>query len=863
MKKNLALKAMLVGCASFALLGGALAINDETTASANNTQVTLTEPTTFAMVEGAQVRKTVGSSGIRFSTLINDEWLDTTLAGEEVEYGYLVAENLADGVELTEDNGAKVKADVLLSVDTNGDDVTDFYRYNFSITNVPQDKYETKVSARAYVTINGETTYGDTQTRSLAVVASRAYAAGEADPDSVIAGYVNKVAENGSVSFAAETQKLNKAVITTETAGLAVTTQPAGYAVKLTSSDDSVAKIVNGKIVPQAKEGKATITAKFGDNVSDTYELTVVSYSATLGDKAIADDTKVTVNVADGYFASITNPYGASSVATQASNATEVLVVKEYDGTNYTDVTDTAVDYAYSVAGVAEVQDGTIAGGTVNGTTTVSATVDGYEVANFDVEGWTEITTIAQMNELSLVTWRQRNSEATVEAVLGGKYKLGADLAYNGAYILPIANLNGSVSNSLGTDVNNDGTVNSSDNTLAYLGGSAYYSAHSWLWKDILNVIEPVADGEEAGTWKEWWGKSTSSKGSWTSTEYDNAFLRSINPLGVSFTGVFDGNGHTISDAQILDVNFLYTQFSNQSDCINTSAAGGCFIGLLGQGGVLKNVEFKELRWRKYYGKTSAERETTLSSTDPDYADMQVYIDAGHNTTTGQILPYYDSITTTSLSALVVVNRGLMSDIRMSSYYKSAAARYTNVGMNANNKNHAFGAMVNDSTGVINNMVVELLAGEIKYLRNTTDFVEGETTNWDSALNSSNTSGGNSVFYARNYGTVQNSIFLSNVTSGRSVRKSLTSTSTSYHDFTLIYGYGNAALDEYKGIKINAGTVTNCAGYFEDWSNATTILDIFAAGTAAGNTTYPGTHVNLDSYSTDLWDLETLKFKQQ
>ena len=87
MKKNKVINTLLVGCAMFAITGGVVGVQNQTTVSANNTQTQLVEPETFASIQGAQVRK-VGNAGIRFSTLVNDTWLDTDLAGKTVEYGY-------------------------------------------------------------------------------------------------------------------------------------------------------------------------------------------------------------------------------------------------------------------------------------------------------------------------------------------------------------------------------------------------------------------------------------------------------------------------------------------------------------------------------------------------------------------------------------------------------------------------------------------------------------------------------------------------------------------------------------------------------------------------------------------------------
>ena len=793
MKKNKFISGLLLGCAVFAVAGG-VAGWKTANVSANNSQSAIEEPTMFAAIQGAQVRKTVDTSGIRFSTIVNDEWWGTATADKTVEYGYLVAKNATE--ELTEQNAVKVPAQVLLEVDADEDGTTDYLRFNYAITNIPETEYETLVSARSYVTIDGTTQYGETQTRSIAKVAASAFAANEADPDGVIAGYINEIAED--VNFAAETQKLNKAVITVDTAGLAVETQPAGYAVKLTSNNEDVAKIVNGKIVPQAKEGKATITAQFGTQQSDTYELTVVSYSATLGGKAIADDALLKVKVADGYFASV-------NAATENSEFAQKLVVKEYDGTNETDVTATAVAYEYSVAGVVEVEQGTISGGTVNGTTTVSAKVDGYEVASFDVEGWTEITTIAQMNELSLATWKLRDNKVALEAVLDGKYVLGNDLNYNGAYVLPIANTR-------------------MDDRIDFPAGVLSYD--TWVWEEILSPI--TAD--------------------WSALNFNTATSKfnGSNPLNLPFTGIFDGNGYAIQNAQILDVNYLFANRTSNTTCY---AGGGCFIGKIGEDGILRNINFEELRWRKYYG-TKAQRQTEL--TDEKY---QIYF--GSSKLDTKFLPYTDSVLNTNDAALVRTNAGTITDVRISTkttYQKAAYGNFKDSGNLANSKAVAQGVGRND--GLVNALVVELLYGELDWLRHD-DFVEGTDKNLSSALMAET-----AIFYGVNQetGVVQNSVFLSNLKSGgKGVlcdEYFLAGTTKKHQEKYALHCGGDDVLstDSYK---LNLGTLTNCAKYHSrkdlhpDKDGTCDLLDVFAEA-----------NYDASAFNTKAWDTTTMTMKK-
>ena len=708
MKKKL-LNGLILSCATFAI-AGAVATTKTMDVSASNAQVTISEPTTFAALEGAQVRKTVDTSGIRFSTIVNDEWWATETAGKSVEYGYLVAKDVTE--ELTEENATKVPSQLLLEVDADGDTTTDYLRFNYAITNIPETEYETLVSARPYVTIDGNTQYGETQTRSIAEVAAKAFAAGESDPDNVVAGYVNAVAQD--VNFEAATQKLNKAVISVETAGLAVATQPAGYAVKITSNNEDVAKIVDGKVVPQAKEGKATITAQFGTQKSATYELTVVSYSATLGGATIEDDSIVKVKVADGYFASV-------NAATQASDAKEKLVIKEYDGTSETDVTASAV-YTYSVANVATVDQGTITGNTVNGTTTVVALVDGYEVANFDVEGWTEITTKKQMDELGLSTWRLRNKKAEAQAVLAGKYVLGNDIDYQKAYIIPIAN-----------------AVNK------YSSQSALYKYYyddcvdTFLWRDVLSD-ESVTPADEWAAIKFGTKEST---------------FRTSNPHDLPFTGTFDGNGYEIKNGKMFFANGFVRETPTGSEAY-WKASGGCVFGE--NAGTIKNVAFTDLQYSDtYYGHSKISTETFAGHARADsWKEVGAY-------------RFKDGLYNNAFCGFIYSNKGTISNVRVDAIAVDLSADYGK-GNAYEDSRGAFGVRYNWSSGVIENLLIN---------EKSTTFEVKDNTGANVSVQTGFSIAQYGVF-GYNAGTVKNSVLVFNV--GYGAKYGINNAKTAYYN---------------------------------------------------------------------------------
>ena len=83
---------------------------------------------------------------------------------DDVEYGFVYAYEETD--DLTVENGRKKIATNRIIHDN------EYTTFNLVFTNIPKSNYDTKISARAYVYINGMYFYSDIITRSFENVAN-------------------------------------------------------------------------------------------------------------------------------------------------------------------------------------------------------------------------------------------------------------------------------------------------------------------------------------------------------------------------------------------------------------------------------------------------------------------------------------------------------------------------------------------------------------------------------------------------------------------------------------------------------------------------------------------------------------------
>jgi len=551
------------------------------------------------------------------------------------------------------------------------------------------------------------------------------------------------------------------------------------------TSDSTVATVANG-CVSGIKEGNATITAKYvheSETLTATATFNVVNinyHKAYVDGTEISSVNPVKVVVADEYL-------GTTSKSTATIQITEIDIATDEEK----DVTQNIVWQSIDPT-IATANGATVTGATKNGSTELIGTLDGREVIRVCIDGWTEITTKSQMDALSLATWKERADEEKVETVLNGKYVLGADIDYNGDYLLPIAN---------------------TAPDLARMNGwpTGIFSYDSWVWEEILEPITPAAEWEAL--------KFNTS---------DSTFGGS-NPLNKPFTGVFDGNGYSISNAQILDVNHLYAYRGGAPQ--HFYAGGGCFIGT--NEGIVENINFEELRYRRYHGESAADRDIDLQS-------RTIYCKQ-----TNDYLPYNNRINETLNSALVRINNGVLSDIRISAYSTPAYSVWDNFDSEQTTAG-AFGVCLNDALGEINNMVIVLKAGEIPHFA-----YDNDPQTYDrGSIVGAGTDKANYIFYAYNKGTITNSVFLSEVPEGASVQMQINRASTHWNSVNYIRHYGDdGQVGSLTGTTGSIGIIENVGAYF---ANATeTCLE-----------TFNKSGMVMDSYAVNRWDTQTLTLKK-
>lgn len=168
-----------------------------------NVQASAAESAKFYMKEGASVNLKTGYGGIRWTTTVNDAFLSANGYTEgdvtaQIDFGTLVApvENITD---LTLEN-ASAEGSEIVNIKATGIDLSSgsatYYsavRYDDIVASVQatnpeakaedilKDAYKLELTARSYVTINGETHYADATnvTRSARQVANAAVLAGE------------------------------------------------------------------------------------------------------------------------------------------------------------------------------------------------------------------------------------------------------------------------------------------------------------------------------------------------------------------------------------------------------------------------------------------------------------------------------------------------------------------------------------------------------------------------------------------------------------------------------------------------------------------------------------------------------------
>ncbi len=597
-KRNTLIALLVCMLVSFGALCAMFGLNAKNAVFAD-TASEYTKPATFEMFDGAQVRKTEDTSGIRFITVVSNDYiaeLKTAHGADNVKFGAVVLpEDMLGENELTVELEHANKIPSGGFAEENAE--AGYSVYNSAIINIPETMYGKAIAARGYVAITGEdgaVTYTYTATtvkRSIGYVASMAHYVGN-DTSSVVKGYVDAVAKGVTVGGKTEdTLKVALTQITNaegEPLSYAIVTDPAGYAYKATSTNEQVVKVENGAVVPVAKAGTATVTVEFGTKTA-TLNLTVANYKIIVDGNDVNEGDEFNVFSADEYL-------GVSKDETK----THTYAVQEDVGEGFKPVTATVTGNENGVVDLTE--DGVVKGGTSVGKANLTFNVGDITVGTVTVNGCAKITEIAHMDKLALVTWDYKNDVETAKKYLAATYVLGNDLDYAGQRILPIANVAPKIGYSY---VRHD----SSDKLSNWWTGSDlgdYLSFNSVIWRDILTAYDNRGDADwrtvkaakiADGTWatlKTVWEDANNFNKAGLSTEINFA---GSNPNYLPFTGVFDGNGYSIKRAQTISANFLEVKIQTQEQF---RFSGWCVFGE--NHGTITNIDFDDLRCIEIYG---------------------------------------------------------------------------------------------------------------------------------------------------------------------------------------------------------------------------------------------------------------------
>lgn len=210
----------------------------------------------FRMKDGASVR-VAQPYGIRFTTEVGADYtasLESVHSGKTFKFGTQLKITAADGVT----KGMNIEAEKFV-------DTTEGRLYNTVVTDIPEEFFNTFVTAASYVKVyDGETLvttyYADNngQTRSAAQVASRALADGKTD--AVLSEYV-KNAEEFSFGGATGTLMLGKSDLDDY-----LTVNPSKITPVYRSGDETVATVDKDGMITAKKTGEQVlITATLGN----------------------------------------------------------------------------------------------------------------------------------------------------------------------------------------------------------------------------------------------------------------------------------------------------------------------------------------------------------------------------------------------------------------------------------------------------------------------------------------------------------------------------------------------------------------------------------------------------------------------
>lgn len=330
-----------------------------------------------------------------------------------------------------------------------------------------------------------------------------------------------------------------------------------------------------------------------------------------------------------------------------------------------------------------------------SGSTTVMCKKDGQEIAIL-VNVYCPIYTAEDMDILSLFTYKKTAENA--EELLSNNYLLMNDIDYSTHvrnYILPIASV---TLNSVSS--NNYSTTGYSAATLSY---------YSLAWKDILGLVEKKL--------------TTITKEDYLSLYIDeNREFNGINPNGIPFTGIFDGNGYAIKNAWYMYDNLLGCHYTT-----GWTPTYYSFIGI--NNGTICNLEFDNLqipnsatRWidGKYY-EAAAYSSSVNASNNPDafhniYLGMKTPCTNTEFTELKESAPRFASVDKSTIRtirsgrdwdayaeacAMVIVNSGTINNV---SYLQTITTRGS-----VHSKDKAGYGLVLVNSGTVDSCVVGII----------------------------------------------------------------------------------------------------------------------------------------------------------
>ena len=252
----------------------------------NNTAFADGTPT-VEMIEGASVRLVTETKGLRFSALVSKTCFDENT--NQLKSGYSAGMLIIDtdsynaSVELTQESKTGAYANKVLDIAANKWDTNSAYAtetqnvFNAVITAIPNNAYGCgkSLTARSYVYDGTNYIYSENiVSRCVAQVASGALSQGFEDVDGILTGFVDAVGGSFSVDGKEDatidvTLKLGESIAPVAT--------PSYLAVALSSSNESVLSVTDGKISAVGKSDEPIVVQASLGSLTKTINVTIDS----------------------------------------------------------------------------------------------------------------------------------------------------------------------------------------------------------------------------------------------------------------------------------------------------------------------------------------------------------------------------------------------------------------------------------------------------------------------------------------------------------------------------------------------------------------------------------------------------------